>query len=278
MTKKLSEKQIQTFRQTVYDFFHHHGRQFPWRQTSNPYRILVSEIMLQQTQADRVIRKYQSFIKMFPTVRGLAAAPLSEVLRQWQGLGYNRRALMLQRAAQDILKKYHGQIPKHLDQLRQLPGIGPYTASAVMSIVYILPVVMIETNIRTVFIVFFLTTQRKVSDQQLMPLISQTLDRRQPRRWYNALMDYGAMLKKQHGNPSRQSRQYVRQTKFTGSNRQIRGAVVRLLARRRKLSAAQIMAGTKFSKSKINTILTQLLHEGLLEKRGLGYVLPTKSN
>jgi len=218
------------FQKRVYDFYHKQGRYtLPWRKTHNPYRILVSEVMLQQTQVDRVVPKYQEFLKKFPTVRTLAYAPLSDVLHVWSGLGYNRRARTLHEAAKMVVAKHSGRFPKDVSELESLPGIGPYTACAVMAFACNQPVVMIETNIRSVFIYEFFKGKKDVLDTQVYELIEATLDTKNPREWYAALMDYGAYLKKSFPNPSRNSKHHTKQVAFVGSIRQVRGAILPLL-------------------------------------------------
>lgn len=205
-------------------------REFPWRKTTNPYRIAVSEIMLQQTQADRVVEKYTRFLKTFPTVHALAAAPVSAVLAVWTGLGYNRRALYLKKMAQEIVARYRGVFPETVDELEALPGIGPYTARAIAAFAYNEPNDIIETNIRTVFIHhFFPRATQKITDEELRPYIRMTMDHANPRAWYNLLMDYGSFLKKNGNSAHRKSRTYVRQKPFAGSRRATRGAILRLL-------------------------------------------------
>jgi len=198
----------------------------PWREKITPYRIVVSEVMLQQTQTPRVAKKFDSFLKKFPSFQKLAAAPLSTVLKEWQGLGYNRRALNLHRLAQTIKEK----LPKTYEELLELPGIGPNTAGSILAFAYNLPRPFIETNIRTVFIHFFFKNHKgKVEDKKLMPLIEATLDKKNPREWYYALMDYGAFLKKTQINTSRSSKHHIQQTKFKGSNRELRSNILKIL-------------------------------------------------
>lgn len=221
----------QDFQKLIWDFYRESGRDsLPWRNTTDPYEILVSEIMLQQTQADRVIPKFLSFIKEFPTVEALAGAPQDAVLREWKGLGYNRRALNLIRAAKMITHEHGGLVPKSAELLMELPGIGPYTAAAIRAFAFNEPAVVIETNIRTVFIKhFFHATKRKVHDKELLPLIEETMDRENPREWYSALMDYGSYIKKTEGNFSRLSKVYAKQSSFKGSNRENRSRILELL-------------------------------------------------
>ena len=229
------------FVDTVWRHYHDHGRHdLPWRKTTDPYRILVSELMLQQTQVDRVLPKYRSFLKEFPTARRLAAAPLGDVLRAWQGLGYNRRAKFLHQAAKEVVKNQKGKWPHDEPGLRSLPGVGSYTASAVMAFAYNEPVVLIETNVRQVFLQHFFARQKEVHDDNILKLVAKTLPHDNPREWYWALMDYGAHLKKEHGNINSKSKHYTKQSKFQGSDRQIRGAILRVLTHRGKLTKVQL--------------------------------------
>ncbi len=208
-----------------------HGRDLPWRHTQDPYRILVSEVMLQQTQVKRVLAFFTEFIKHFPTAKSLARAPLSKVLRQWQGLGYNRRAKFLQQAAQYITTH---SWPKNLEDL---PGVGRYTARAVTTFVYDKPEVFVETNIRTVFLYHCYSSvlqKTAISDAQLLPLVAGALTQSKmpPREFYWMLMDYGSFLKKQGIKLNSRSKHYTKQSKFKGSRRQKRAARLRkLLAR-----------------------------------------------
>lgn len=218
------------FRKIVYSYYNEHGRSFPWRNTHDPWAVLVSEIMLQQTQTERVVPKYKEFMLHFPTAASLASAPLSELLPIWSGLGYNRRALALKRAAAQIVELYGGVLPADEEKLDGLDGVGPYTARAVMAFAFGYPSAFIETNIRSVFIYHFFPGAETVSDREIEPLVSAALDSDDPRSWYYALMDYGVALKKKTGNPSRRSSAYARQSPFAGSHRRIRGAVLRELS------------------------------------------------
>lgn len=186
--------------------------------------------MLQQTQVARVREKYPEFLKAFPNVRALAEAPLSRVLTVWQGMGYNRRARFLRDAAQMILREHSGRIPKTERELRALPGVGHYTANAVMTFAWNEPRVFIETNIRRIFIHHFFNDRRDVHDNEIMPLVEQTLDHKDPREWYYALMDYGAHLPKvARINPNIKSEHYTKQSTFKGSLRELRGKIIRAL-------------------------------------------------
>ena len=229
----LDADKIAEFQRSILDFYERDGRDFPWRHTVNPYEILVSEIMLQQTQTERVLPKYLAWLERFPDVQTLAAAPLADVLALWSGLGYNRRARFLQQACRLISERIAkgGTFPDTADELDALPGIGPYTARAVCTFAFNKPEVFIETNIRSVYIFFFFADAAglEVKDSDLLYLIEQTLYCENPRLWYYALMDYGAALKKKVENPSRKSRHYTKQSRFEGSLRQARGAIIRQL-------------------------------------------------
>ena len=263
------------FQRTIWRHHRLHVRDLPWRLPAsrqgnpNPYQILVSEIMLQQTQVDRVVPKYTEFIRAFPTIRSLAHAPLKDVLRVWQGLGYNRRAKMLQETAKEIVKNHGGRIPKNPETLQSLPGIGPYTARAICVFAYNIPSVCIETNIRSVYLHFFFKERSNVSDTELIPLIEKTLSYENPREWYAALMDYGSVLKKENQNPSRKSTHHVRQAPFKGSTREIRGAIVKVLVKNTRVTMSDIVHSlASFEKREISAQIDRLCEEGLVRKRG----------
>lgn len=255
------------FRKKIYQQYQNHPRKFPWRNISDPYAILVSEFMLQQTQTSRVVAKYDRFMKRFPTVKTLAHAPLSEVLRLWHGLGYNRRAKYLHESAKIIQSTYNSVIPSETELLDALPGIGPYTAAAIAAFAYDKPTVFLETNIRSVFIHEFYSGSQKVSDKDLYPLIKRTLDRKDPRNWYYALMDYGAMLKKEFPNPGKKSTSYAKQSRFAGSNRQKRGAVIRALLDGPQ-EVSKVRSDLKLRKPILATIIRQLEKEGMIVQDG----------
>lgn len=265
----LTPEQVRAFQQEVRAFFRQHARAFPWRETRDPYHILVSEVMLQQTQADRVVPKYEAFLERFPDVHALARAPRAAVITAWQGLGYNRRALMLHESAREIVATCNGCVPDQVEDLQRLPGIGPYTAAAVRVFAFNRSEVFVETNIRAVYIQRFFAGQGPVSDAQLLPLVRQTLPRCNPRRWYNALMDYGAILKQRFGNPTRRSSHYVRQAPFRGSDREIRGAVIRHLSgSSKKVRLQDLLDGLEAAPARVLPIIGQLEREGFLQRRG----------
>lgn len=271
----VSSQVATALQQLVYCFFGEHGRTLPWRQIDNPFLILVSEVMLQQTQVDRVIPKYQAFIERFPTPGRLAEAPLPELLSCWQGLGYNRRAIHLQRSVRVLIEQWDGQLPEDPRLLQQLPGIGPYTAGAISTFAFNRPNVFLETNIRAVLLHFFYADRDAVGDSELLPLAGLLLDREHPCRWYNALMDYGSDLKRRFPNPSRRSRHHSLQSRFEGSDRQIRGALVRLVLRYSRLRPEEIREMLPVESERLQRILDGLIQEGFLTREGPYIVIPS---
>lgn len=258
---------IRKFQQEIYHHYCEHGRKMPWRMTYDPYCILVSEIMLQQTQVQRVMGKYEKFTKVFPDFPSLARAPLCNVLREWQGLGYNRRAMALKRIAQKVMKEFRGNLPASVETLTTFPGIGRATASAIAAFAFHEPAVFIETNIRRVFIHCFFHDRHNVKDTEILPLVGKTLDTSNPREWYYALMDYGVMLKQQYENPNRRSAHYQRQSPFQGSNRQVRGMILKILTTKTSISEREITQKLHIDPEKVNNSLAQLLKEGFIKKK-----------
>ncbi len=285
----MTKKQLQ-FQNTVWGFYGKHKRgALPWRKKVTPYCIWVSEIMLQQTQVDRVIPFFENWMKLFPTVQKLATAPQSDVLRAWKGLGYNSRALRMKKTAQIICEGYGKKFPKTYDELIQLPGIGPYTAGALMAFSYNESIVMIETNIRRVYIHHFYPLHdsgegglrsksgedRKIHDKELMELIKNTLPKENFREWYWALMDYGSYLGKTIPNPNKKSKHYVVQKKFKGSDREIRGKILEILLKKKKISEKVLLVqlnqllknlAMAVTIARLNRVLASLEREGFLTK------------
>jgi A/G-specific adenine glycosylase len=204
-------------------------RELPWRNTRDPFAILVSEVMLQQTQVVRVLRYWERWMAAFPTIDALTAASTSDVLELWQGMGYHRRALALKRSAEICAERYGGQLPHEYEALLGLAGIGPATAAGVCVFAHGQPRVYLETNVRTVFLHHFFEGHDQVRDRELIPLIEATCDPHDPRSWYYALLDYGSHLKSILPNPSRRSRHHTRQSAFEGSARQKRAELLRLV-------------------------------------------------
>ncbi|MBE6473531.1 MAG: adenine glycosylase [Coriobacteriaceae bacterium] len=202
-------------------------RDLPWRGIDDPYGVLVSEVMLQQTQVARVMRYWQRWMELFPTVDALAAADVATVLEQWQGLGYNRRALALKRTCETCSAERDGQLPRTADELMALPGIGPATAAGIVAFAYDEPSVYIETNVRSVFIHELFPDEDEVRDRALVPYVADACPDEGARAWYYALLDYGADLKARIANPSRRSAHYSRQSAFSGSRREKRSFVLK---------------------------------------------------
>lgn len=262
------------FREKVYAHYEREGRHgLPWRKTRDPYRILVSEIMLQQTQVDRVRPFYDRFLERFPDIRTLAAAPLKEVLILWQGLGYNRRARMLHEAAKAIVEQHGGRVPKGITELEALPGIGAYTARAVAAFAHNEDVIFIETNLRTAVLHDFFSTREKVSDAEIIEILTKAFPQGESRKWYAALMDYGAHLKRSGVRINAKSATYTKQATFRGSSREARGALLRALAKQRQSRPYLIGILGPDRSDQVALALDGLIKEGLVAKKGRTYAL-----
>lgn len=267
MTERMNKEKFQNI---IYTYYRAHKRDFPWRQTTDPYAILVSEIMLQQTQTERVVPKYLAFLERFPNFESLAKAPLADVLKLWSGLGYNRRAKYLHETAKILNEKLRASCSDVLirhyispEYLQTLPGIGKYTAGAITVFVRNIPLVFVETNIRRVFIHCFFSDTATVTDKEIIPVIEQTLDSHNPREWYYALMDYGSMLGKNRENPNRKSKHYTKQSKFEGSRRQLRGKLMRVALEKGSLDLAhKELKG--YDIPYIEEVWSELKNEGLV--------------
>lgn len=248
-----------TFQKTVWDFYHEHKRFMPWRESHDLYSVLVSELMLQQTQVSRVIPKFESFMELFPSIESLARAPLSDVIIAWQGLGYNRRAKYLHQAAIRIMEF---GVPTTQKELEQLPGVGRNTAAAIMAYAFNQPTVFVETNIRTVYIHEFFSDHDEVSDTEILKLVEQTCDTSNPREWFWALMDYGTFLKSQKLGSIRKSAQYKRQSVFKGSVREMRGSIIQILGD----GPTDIEQMEHYSDERFTPALEGLIRDGLVEQ------------
>jgi A/G-specific adenine glycosylase len=278
-TRPLPPTLIEEFHNLIYDHFRRNRREMPWRQTSDPYRVLVSEIMLQQTQVQRVETKYQEFIAAFPDFPALARAQLPDVLRVWQGMGYNRRAMALQKIAQRVVTEYDGRLPDSVETLLTFPGIGAATAGAIVAFAFNKPTVFLETNIRRVFLHVFFPGREGVKDRELLPLVEKTVDEENPRWWYYALMDYGARLKKEAENPNRRSAHYTRQSPFEGSDRQIRSLILKTLLAKPRLSMSQLLKAVGRGAKRSKRIIDQLGEEGfLVRERDLVWISPGQAD
>ncbi len=276
------------FIDTVWTYYRANKRDMPWRTDTRPYYVVVSEIMLQQTQIDRVMKKFPHFIERFPDWHALAKASVTDVLHVWSGLGYNRRALFLKRIAETITngRKTSGELPRTYEALRELPGIGPNTAGSILAFAYNIPHPFIETNIRSVFIHFFFSeiekregrkACKKISDTEIMPLIEKALahprNAKNPREWHYALMDYGAYLKKIMPNPSRKSVHHMKQSPFKGSNRELRSRILKLIMEK-PMKATHIFEyfkKEKVAQTKLVKNLQDLVKEGFLKLQDTSY-------
>ncbi len=270
---QLTAKQVKKFQSVVLGAAKENRRSFPWRDTLDPYRVVVSEFMLQQTQAERVVPKYTSFIKKYPSWRALAKATLGEVLTEWQGLGYNRRAKYIRTLAQVVAKELKGRLPSEESELVKLPGIGPASAAAIRAFAFNKPSLYLETNVRSVYLHYFFRDQLNITDAELLPLLQQTMDQKNSRLWNTALLDYGAWLKKNHGNPSRRSLHYSKQSPFKGSTRYFRGQIVKILARGGWFSALELQRVLGSTKASLSPLLKLLVIEGLVHSKKGKYSL-----
>lgn len=282
---------IHAFRRVVWAYYRRNGRHtLPWRRTKDPYRILVSEIMLQQTQVERVLPYYRAFLKQFPTVHALRQAPLSSVLRAWQGLGYNRRAKLLHEAAKTIAQKSvftvfkktrfnlvnnnvrHPMSDRRVEELEKLPGVGPYTARALCAFAFNQDVLFVETNIRTAILHHFFknrnsTIYSTVSDSALLKILEKVLPKGRSRMWYSALMDYGAHLKRSGVRVNARSAHYTKQSPFRGSAREARGAILKVLVESEKTGGFLSLFLGKSRSAQMRRQIDKLCAEGLIEKR-----------
>ena len=268
MPKSVSAEKIKTFRKKVWSFYRERGRDFPWRHTHDPYSVLVSEMMLQQTQASRAAQKYTSFSARFPDFATLARARQSDVLKEWQGLGYNRRALRLKRIAEIVVDEHGGELPNEPRLLCELPGIGWNTAAAICAYAYNQPVVYIETNIRRIIIHEFFPRTKAVGDAQVLPLVATTLDRRNPREWYWALMDYGANLTRIVVNPNRRSAHYAKHAPFKGSNRELRGKLLSVFIEKKRAPISVLASELDVPQRRVVAVVRELEGEGFVKASG----------
>ncbi|GHV02203.1 endonuclease III [Spirochaetia bacterium] len=258
------------FRKIIYSHFEENGRTFPWRENTDPWGVMVSEFMLQQTQTERVITYWNRWMKLWPSPADLAKASMEEALREWSGLGYNRRCRFLKDCARRITAEHNGRVPDTPVKLLPLPGIGPYTAGAIPCFAYNYPSVFIETNIRAAVLHFFFRDQTGIKDNEIFPILESCLDWENPRKWYWALMDYGVALKQVTVNPNRRSAHYTRQSKFEGSFRQLRGAVIKTLASQGKADIGELHERSGVEEEDLYQVLEVLEKEMMVaEEEGI---------
>ncbi len=263
-----SSDDVLAFRASVLDLYAREGRDFPWRRTADPWAILVSEVMLQQTQTDRVSPKYEAWMARFPDAASVASAGMPAIYESWRGLGYNSRAHRLRESARICAQSYSGQPPADEKLLLELPGVGRYTARAVLAFAYGLPTVFLETNIRAALIFNFFPGRLKVMDRELEAPAELVLDRGDPRTWYQALMDYGAWIKRREPDPSRRAAGYSRQPIFEGSTRQARGAVLRAIGDRGRLDLGLFAAESGLDYDRLKKAAHGLERDGLVKTNG----------
>lgn len=263
---KLTKDHIKRFQKKVFSFYHTHQRSLPWRQTTDPYKILLSEIMLQQTQVTRVITYYHQWISQWSTIKAFAAAPCADVLKAWMGLGYNTRAVRLHNAAKKIVTKYHGDVLDAMRHYQDIPGVGRYTAHAVQIFASNADIVTVDTNIRRIFITEFHLPET-VSEKDLWTLAEQCLPKGRSRDWHNALMDYGALHLTAQNTGIKPK---TRQTRFQGSDRQIRAQILRHLLQQPE-SFTDLQSMFTLDRSRLKTILDKMINDALLVKKHTRY-------
>lgn len=256
---------VPQFREEVHDFYRAHSREMPWRSDPSPYNVLVSEIMLQQTQVPRVLKQFPEFISRFPDFETLAAASFSEVLAAWKGLGYNRRARALLQTAQTITTEMGGTLPSNPEVLASLPQIGHATACSIAAFAYQVPVVFVETNIRRVFLYTFFPGAQDIADREILPLVGASLDATNPRHWYYALMDLGAQIGSSVQNPNRRSAHYSRQKPFSGSDRKIRGMVLSHLLAAGETGISDLAGISGVPMDRMDNIVASLVQDNLVK-------------
>jgi A/G-specific adenine glycosylase len=268
----ISPDKISKFQKIVWDFYRTRRRAMPWRAEPTPYYVMVSELMLQQTQVARVMGKFPVFVRRFPTIQDLAAAQLGEVLEVWSGLGYNRRAKFLWQAAQVVVRDFGGEIPRGQKELVKLPGIGVNTAGAILAYAYNEPAVFIETNVRTVFIHhFFDDNMNAVADDELRQVVAAALPLENPREWYWAVMDYGTELKSSIGAQLHRVKNYRPQSTFKGSRREVRGKVIKTLVEQRGATMQDLSA--LIFDERLEEVCESLVAEGMITRRGDAFYL-----
>ncbi len=267
---KLSRQKVRAFETHIFAWWSENRRDLPWRHTRDPYKILVSEVMLQQTQVIRVIPKYTEFIEAFPDIRVLAKASPARVLKIWKGMGYNRRALYLRKTAEVVVASYHDKFPKDEVLLTKLPGVGTYTARALMVFAYGMNVAMVDTNIRQIITHFFFSG-RTQKEKTIQTVADQLVPKGKSWEWHQALMDYGALAMTKQ---KKTMRLVKKQKPFKDSDRYYRGRIVDLL-RLGRLNEKKLITDfmNQYSKERVffAGIVEGLIRDGLVERRN-GYV------
>ncbi len=252
---------IEKFQQEILEWWGENARELPWREDPTQYHVLVSEIMLQQTQVSRVVPKYLEFIEQFPTIEALANAETAHLLRVWSGLGYNRRALWLREAAKGIVER--GEFPEREEELRMLKGIGPYTSRSILIFAFNRDLATVDTNIRRVLIASGFASE-DMTETQIQEIAERTLPEGKSSDWHNALMDYGSMVltSDSTGITPRYS-----QSRYSGSSREIRGLVIQLMIEHDEMTLSHLSSEVgkrNLDTGELSEIVEQLVNEGFL--------------
>ncbi len=264
----IKRNKVQAFQDKVFNWWKDNKRDLPWRKTTNPYYILISEIMLQQTQVNRTIEKYNEFIERFSTLEILAEAKTADVLRYWSGLGFNRRALWLHDAAKQIMEK--GFFPKTPEELLKLKGIGPYTSRSILIFAFNENLATIDTNIRRILIAENFA-EDKAQEKELFKIATKLLPIGRSRDWHNALMDYGS----QELTATRTGiKPASKQSKYKSSKRFYRGIIVKYFTRKEKADAIEIAKNCEIPLEQLDEILQSLQKDGLIKEEDNNYSLP----
>jgi len=256
---KITDEEITQFQSNVLSFYKTHRRDLPWRKTTDPYKILISELMLQQTQVSRVIKYYEKWIKRWPTIDSLVHASRRDVLKAWMGLGYNTRGINLHRAAQKIVNDYDGDMLEAMKNHEEIPGVGKYTSRAVQIFATNVNLVTVDTNIRRIFIHEFHLFE-DVSDRELWLLAERCLPKGLSRVWHNALMDYGALFLTAQKTRVKSK---TKQSRFEGSDRQIRAQILRQLLER-SLSLSDLQKILEVEQNRLQQILGKMVQGNLI--------------
>lgn len=267
-SKTIPVENIRLFQKKIFSFYEKNRRDLPWRKTTDPYKILLSELMLQQTQVKRVVLYYEKWIKKWPTIDALASASLPEVLQMWMGLGYNSRAVNLHKTVRKIVAQFGCDVIEAMKQYKELPGIGRYTSQAVQIFSTNADLVTVDTNIRRIFISEF-ALPITITDMELWGIAETCLPRGKSRDWHNALMDYGALhltAQKTGIKPKTQ------QSRFEGSDRQVRAKILRCLLQK-SMSLSEMETTFKLEQGRLQPILKKMIHENIIEKRKTTYQL-----
>lgn len=265
--QEIAQNKINNFHSKLFSWFSENKKDYPWRKTTDPYHIMVSEFMLQQTQTSRVVPKYLSFLDKFPTLESLANADNRDVLELWSGLGYNRRAIWLKEASQKILSL--GSFPKDPKELKKIKGIGDYTSRAIIIFAYNENIATVDTNIRRIFIVEGFATE-ETKQKELFEVAEQLLPKNNSREYHSALMDYGNVILT---SAKTKIKPKTVQGKFEGSDRQYRGRIIKYLTSHLIATKEEILKNCSVPEERIDSILSKLVKDRLIKKEKENFTL-----